>query len=112
MREQTPKIVYGDVNADGSPEALLVVSCLTAVHRSNPPSMILLLTGEDRPTTVGLAFSSSPRPTDSEGRSSVTSLAVRPDGLVVFDVKTFEGTGQCQYQLRWTGASFSGGCGQ
>jgi hypothetical protein len=112
MRERNPKVAYGDVDADGHQEALLVVSCLTAQARMNPPSVVLLLAALPALTTLGVAFSSSPRPADSEGKSSVTSLAVRPDGMVVFDVQTFEGTGQCQYQLHWTGASFSGGCSQ
>jgi len=110
LRDRTPRVAYGDVTRDGTTDALLVVSCLTTAARINPPSMVLLLTDAPAPSTLGLVFSSSPRPADAEGRSSVTTLAVRADGLVVFDVQTFEGTGQCRYQLRWTGASFSGGC--
>jgi hypothetical protein len=112
MRERNPKVAYGDVDADGHQEALLVVSCLTAQPRMNPPSVVLLLATQPAVITLAVAFSSSPRPTDSEGKSSITTLQVRPDGMIVFDVQTFEGTGQCQYQLRWTGASFSGGCSQ
>ncbi len=109
--ETNPIVAYGDVDGDGAAEALLVISCLTPEGRRNPPSVVLLIGAESGPRTLGAAFSSRPRQPDGEGQDYVTKLEVGHDGTVIVGVRTFEGMGQCEYRLRWTGATFTGACG-
>jgi hypothetical protein len=102
-------VAYGDVNADGRQEALLIMSCTTVAHR-NPPGLILLLSYDTVLHTMAVAFTSAPR-TDGEGRSQIRTPWVAVDGSVHFEIRTFEGNGQCEYVQEWTGSALSGTCG-
>jgi len=97
------------IDADGQAEALLVVSCLTPAGRKNPPSIVLLI-GANPVHTMALAFTSSPRIGDGEGRSYVSATVIQSDGAISYLIRTFEGNGQCQYHQRWTGTGLAGEC--
>jgi hypothetical protein len=105
----TFEIAYGDVDADGQAEALLVVSCLTPTGRTNPPSIVLLI-GANPVHTMALAFTSSPRIGDGEARSYVSATVIQSDGAISYLIRTFEGNGQCEYHQRWTGTGLRGEC--
>jgi hypothetical protein len=103
-------VAYGDVDADAQADALLVVSCVTPAGRHNPPSVLLLVTATPTLHTMALSFSTSPRVGDGEGKSSIATPMVHPDGGISFDVRTYEGNGQCDYRQRWTGTALTGAC--
>jgi hypothetical protein len=111
--DANPIAAYGDVDGDGAADAVLVVSCLTFQgegRQKNPPSAVLLIGAEPGPRTLGLAFTSRPRPSDGEGQEFVTKLEVQPGRTVIIGLRTFEGTSQRECRLRWTGATFTGSC--
>ena len=110
MRGQAVEVAYGDVDADGQAEALIVISCANPDGRANPTSLVLLVGASPSIHTMALAFSSSPRTSDGEGKSHVTGLSVHADGQISFAVRTFEGNGQCEYVQRWTGTALTGAC--
>ncbi len=107
--EMTFEAAYGDVDADGQAEALVVMSCMTPTHR-NPPSIVLLVTAVPALHTMALAFTTGPRVTDGEGRSIVSAPAIAADGTMTFQVRTYEGNGQCEYRQHWTGTAVVGTC--
>jgi hypothetical protein len=104
------EVAYGDVDADRQDDAVLTVSCVTPAGRRNPPALVLLVTAIPAVHTMAVVFSSTPRMGDGEGRSGVTGLTIHSDGEITFDVRTFEGNGECQYHARWTGTAVKGAC--
>ncbi|MDT5026986.1 MAG: hypothetical protein QOE61_3412 [Micromonosporaceae bacterium] len=110
LHSQAVEVAYGDVDADGQAEALVIISCANPDGRANPTSLVLLVGASPSIHTMALAFSSSPRISDGEGKSHVTGLSVHADGQISFAVRTFEGNGQCEYVQRWTGTALTGGC--
>jgi len=109
-REENPVVAYGDVTGDGVLDAALVVSCVGTAAQRNPPSVLLLITGEPTLQTLGVAYSTKPRQPDGEGQDFVNSLEVLPDGTVVFRIRAFEGLSECEWRGRWTGERFDGSC--
>jgi hypothetical protein len=110
MHNQAVEVAYGDVDADGQAEALIIISCANPDGRANPTSLVLLVGASPSTRTMALAFSNSPRTSDGEGKSHVTGLSVHADGQISFAVRTFEGNGQCEYVQRWTGTALTGAC--
>jgi hypothetical protein len=109
-REENPVVAYGDVTGDGVLDAALVVSCVDSTSRVNPPSVLLLVTGEPNLHTLGVAYSTKPRQPDGEGQDFITALRIEADGTIVFRVRTFEGLSECEWRGQWTNGSFVGSC--
>jgi len=101
-----PAPLYTDFDHDGRTDALVAVACARTPGLSNPPALLLAISGRDDRHVMGVLFSSKPRHPDGQGATFAADLHLEEDGAVRYVDRTWEGNIGCEVEWTWANGDF------